>query len=123
MQSTIQDLFTVGSDEDAGKRMEVVVSQDDTPPEVPKVNELVEDRVAFESALAECEDEADVAAATTARAEADAELAEFDESIPIEEPANSAPEPPPELTKAEQELEQLMQEVYTLISMYIFAYF
>lgn len=39
----------------------------------------------FESALAAAEDESDVQAARTVRAEAAAELAEFDEDIPLDE--------------------------------------
>lgn len=86
---------------------------DNAEPELAKLSALTEDDTAFESALAECEDEADVVAANTARAEADAELAEFDESIPIEEPPLK--EEQPELSKAEQELELLMQEVSILL--------
>lgn len=82
----------------------------------------VEDRSAMgalENALAACEDEQDVQAARTAKAEAVAELAEFDESIPLEEERtvtesttaveNVAPEP--ELSKAEQEVQNLIKQV------------
>lgn len=64
-------------------------------------------QAALESALAHCEDEADVVAAHTARAEAAADLAEFDESIPLEE----QPQPEKELSKAEMEVQALMQQV------------
>lgn len=105
--------------------MEVSTGQEEVVQEAPKLSELADSNAEFENALAQCEDEADVAAATTARAEADAELAEFDESIPIEEPlANPAPEPPPELSKAEQELEQLMQEVvYFFLLIFFYCFF
>lgn len=59
---------------------------------------------ALETAMAQAEDDTDVAAAKVAKAEAAAELAEFDENIPLE-----AQEP--ELSKAEQELNALMQQV------------
>lgn len=68
----------------------------------------VEDKTALgvlENALAAAEDETDVAAARTATAEAAAELAEFDESIPLEG------EGPEELSKAEQEVNALVQQV------------
>ena len=60
---------------------------------------------AFENALAAAEDESDVQATKTAKAEAAAELAEFDENIPIEEGE------PEELSKAEQEVATLMKQV------------
>lgn len=63
---------------------------------------------AFASALQAAEDEQDVEAAKTAQAEVDQELAEFDENIPIEEDAaNKAPE----MSKAEQEVENLVKQV------------
>lgn len=60
---------------------------------------------ALENALAAAEDETDVVAARTAKAEAAAELAEFDESIPLEGEATE------ELSKAEQEVNALVQQV------------
>lgn len=64
--------------------------------------------IAFASALQAAEDEQDVEAAKTAQAEVDQELAEFDENIPIEEDTNSKA---PELSKAEQEVENLVKQV------------
>lgn len=54
--------------------------------------------------MAQAEDDTDVDAAKVAKAEAAAELAEFDENIPLETQE-------PELSKAEQELNSLMQQV------------
>ena len=71
---------------------------------------------AFECALAAAEDETDVQAAKTAKAEAAAELAEFDENIPIEEGDGGE-----ELSKAEQEVATLMKQVRLLI--YCAVYF
>lgn len=65
---------------------------------------------AFECALAAAEDETDVQAAKTAKAEAAAELAEFDENIPIEEGEGGE-----ELSKAEQEVATLMKQVRLFI--------
>lgn len=59
----------------------------------------------FENALAAAEDETDVEAAKTAKAEAAAELAEFDENIPLEEQDGE------EVSKAEQEVATLMKQV------------
>lgn len=70
---------------------------------------------ALESALAQVEDETDVAAAKVAKAEAAAELAEFDENIPLETQEGQ------ELSKAEQELNTLMQQVKKLTFKRIFV--
>lgn len=70
-----------------------------------------EDRTAMgalENALAACEDDQDVQAARTAKAEAVADLAEFDENIPLEEQEK---EKEPEISKAEQEVENLVKQV------------
>lgn len=67
----------------------------------------------LESALAAAEDEPDVAAAKTAKAEAVADLAEFDESIPLDQDG----EPIEEVSRAEQEVNALIQQVqYCLLT-------
>lgn len=60
----------------------------------------------FETALAAAEDETDVAAAKTAKEEAVADLAEFDEAIPIDE-QNEV-----KLSKADMEVQALEKQVY-----------
>ncbi|CAH3877958.1 unnamed protein product [Pieris brassicae] len=50
----------------------------------------------LESALAACEDEADAAAAVAARAEAHRDLAEFDESVPLDDVAEAPVDAPDE---------------------------
>ncbi|CAF4842906.1 unnamed protein product [Pieris macdunnoughi] len=50
----------------------------------------------LESALAACEDEADAAAAVAARAEAHRDLAEFDESVPLDDAAEAPVDAPDE---------------------------
>lgn len=84
-----------------------------------------EDRAAItnlESVLAAAEDEPDVQAARTARAEAAAELAEFDENIALEDseqtPQTSAAASQQaggsnneELSKAEQEVQSIVEKV------------
>lgn len=58
----------------------------------------------LETAMAAAEDETDVAAAKTAKAEAVADLAEFDESIPFSHMDE-------EISKAEQEVNALVETV------------
>ncbi|XP_061401192.1 helicase domino-like, partial [Musca vetustissima] len=68
---------------------------------------------AFESALAAAEDEQDVQAAKTARAEAAADLAEFDENIPLEEVATNTEGGGAnvELSKADLEMQNLVKQL------------
>lgn len=131
--STIQDIFNVDTvEEDANARLAIVIDQHkDRAKTRSSATEIFgsvaeagtssaaaamsgEDKStinAFESALAAAEDEQDVVAATTAKAEAAADLDEFDENIPIEEvDAKIAPE----LSKAELEVENLMKQVSNL---------
>lgn len=70
-----------------------------------------EDKVALgalETALAAAEDESDVQAARTAKAEAAADLAEFDETIPLEDGETGGEQ---EMSKAELEVHNLIQQV------------
>jgi len=62
---------------------------------------------ALESALAAAEEDLDVQAAKTAKAEAVADLAEFDENIPLEE----ADKDDAQVSKAEQEVQNLIAQV------------
>uniref|UniRef100_A0A224XG66 Putative chromatin remodeling complex wstf-iswi small subunit n=1 Tax=Panstrongylus lignarius TaxID=156445 RepID=A0A224XG66_9HEMI len=111
--STIQDLFNVDTSEnDATRRMSEVLHRDaekKSSCESSSVSANIMDEKnsigALESALAQVEDETDVAAAKVAKAEAAAELAEFDENIPLETQDGQ------ELSKVEQELNALMQQL------------
>ncbi|KAL1445170.1 hypothetical protein MTO96_029321 [Rhipicephalus appendiculatus] len=62
--------------------------------------------VEFEKALGMAEEELDVQAAHTARAEAAAELAEFDESIPLDTDSRDE-----DKSQAEEELDKLMDQL------------
>lgn len=62
---------------------------------------------ALENALAAAEEDLDVQAAKTAKAEAVADLAEFDENIPLEE----ADKDETQVSKAEQEVQNLIAQV------------
>lgn len=117
--STIQDIFDVDQTDDASARLSEVVehSKDrrqrlNESLQTPSIStaSISDERGAinaFESALAEIEDVQDVEAATTAKAEAAADLAEFDENIPIEELENKLPE----MSRAEQEVENIIKQV------------
>ncbi|XP_050722344.1 helicase domino-like [Eriocheir sinensis] len=107
-KSTIQDLFNVNVNEnDATKRMSDVFDKSKMSDEGKEISEGEHVKMgAFECALAAAEDETDVQAAKTAKAEAAAELAEFDENIPIEEGEGGE-----ELSKAEQEVATLMKQL------------
>lgn len=72
---------------------------------------------ALESALAAAEEDLDVQAAKTAKAEAVADLAEFDENIPLEE----ADKDETQVSKAEQEVQNLISQVgQTFLFFYFF---
>uniref|UniRef100_A0A1A9WJY6 Helicase domino n=1 Tax=Glossina brevipalpis TaxID=37001 RepID=A0A1A9WJY6_9MUSC len=66
---------------------------------------------AFESALAAAEDEQDVQAAKTAKAEAAADLAEFDENIPLDETMAAEGACSVELSKADLEMQNLVKQL------------
>lgn len=121
MQSTIQDLFNIDQTEnDASTRMAEVLEQNrdrekawnkDTTAAGPFqsfANQHAEDKAAIgalENALAAAEEDLDVQAAKTAKAEAVADLAEFDENIPLEDADDT------QVSKAEQEVQNLVAQV------------
>ncbi|XP_031350086.1 helicase domino isoform X2 [Photinus pyralis] len=114
--TTIQDLFNIDSnDESATSRMSEMLQmsrerEKQTAGEQPIQNEEKGAMGALENALATCEDDQDVIAARTAKAEAVADLAEFDENIPLEDQEKDK-EKEPELSKAEQEMENLVKQL------------
>ncbi|CAG2067918.1 unnamed protein product, partial [Timema podura] len=92
--TTIQDLFNIDVNEQNASRRMAEVLDGESERENRRLNNeaqasaSVEEKVVMgvlESALAAAEDDTDVQAARTAKAEAAAELAEFDESIPLED--------------------------------------
>uniref|UniRef100_A0A182PG61 Helicase domino n=1 Tax=Anopheles epiroticus TaxID=199890 RepID=A0A182PG61_9DIPT len=139
--TTIQDLFTVDSGEqDASARLVEVLERDrdrkdrlhanlsatsavttaSTPPAAASTGGEVVDTSksainVFESALAAAEDDQDVQAAKFAKAEASADLDEFDENIPIDEDKAAAgvevEGKEPELSKAEKEVQNLIKQL------------
>lgn len=128
--STIQDLFNVDQSEDASARLADVVDRDKdrrdklsqsfattstaASNENDKSTGNENDKsvvYAFESALAQAEDEQDVQAATTAKAEMAEDLDEFDENIPITEDRET------EESKEEREIKSLVEKVRANILM------
>jgi E1A-binding protein p400 len=110
--STIQDLFNVDQSDDASARLSEVVDRDKERRE--KLKESMASTSAendksivgaFESALAQAEDDQDVQAAKTATAEMAEDLDEFDENIPITEERDT------EQTKQEKEIQNLIDQV------------
>lgn len=136
--STIQDLFTVDvAEENASARLADVLDRDRdrryrlqenlaaAPSAAATVGSGVNEKSAIgalESALAAAEDEQDVEAAQIASAEADADLAEFDESIPIDETDAAIKLVAPEISRAEQEVENLVKEVRILLDYYMYFF-
>ena len=118
-QQTIHDLFEVDAEEaDASKRMaEVLDRPKDDSRSADEVGSAEENLSVvqsvskqalgvLESALAAAEDETDVAAARVVRAEVAAEMAEFDESAPInaaDDRDNADADPDASRTEAEHE--------------------
>lgn len=74
---------------------------------------------AFESALAAAEDEQDVQATKTAKAEAAADLAEFDETIPIDEATMAEGTAMTEMSKADLEMQNLVKQVSAVFELRI----
>lgn len=131
--STIQDLFTVDVvEEDASTRLAEVIDRDrerkerlqqsmeagtstattnETPPggSGGTQEESKSAINVFESALAAAEDDQDVQAAKFAKAEASADLEEFDENIPIDQ--EQPKEKEAEISKAEKEVQNLIKQV------------
>lgn len=112
MQSTIQDLFNIDqSEESAANRMsEILEAKRDRERATSAENDEKAAMGALENALAACEDDQDVLAARTAKAEAVADLAEFDENIPLDEQERER-DKEPEISKAEQEINSVIEKV------------
>ncbi|XP_012218897.2 helicase domino isoform X2 [Linepithema humile] len=119
--STIQDLFNIDQTEnDASMRMAEVLEQNRdrekawnkdaaaAGPFQSFANQHTEDKAAMgalENALTAAEEDLDVQAAKTAKAEAVADLAEFDENIPLEDADDT------QVSKAEQEVQNLVAQL------------
>lgn len=116
-QNAIQDLFgenlkAAGSDlrdlVTIGEPLTVTPAAVATPPETPSAGPIVPEAV-WEKAIEKVEDESDIVAAKTSKAEANAELAEFDESVPLDVEKG---EPD---AGVDEELDKMISEVSFLI--------
>ncbi|XP_041938054.1 helicase SRCAP isoform X2 [Alosa sapidissima] len=104
-QQTIKELFDVTEGEK--KEAEVV------PPPTEEDDINKQQTTILEQALCRAEDEEDIVAASQAKAEQVAELAEFNESIPLDDGAEgvSRDQEEEELSKAEQEIAALVEQL------------
>ena len=105
-------MFNVDQTEsDASTRMAEVLDQNkDREKHLQREASQTEDRMAIgalESALAAVEEDQDVQAARTAKAEAVADLAEFDENIPVDDAENDEMQ----VSKAELEVQNIVSQV------------
>lgn len=66
-------------------------------------------------ALCKAEDPEDIRAATQAKAEQVAELAEFNENIPLDTEDRPSREEEEEMSKAEQEIASLVEQVHSFL--------
>ncbi|KAI8489001.1 hypothetical protein Bbelb_332250 [Branchiostoma belcheri] len=105
-ETSLKELFDMNPEEERAQlqaRRLQDTSPSPVPPKDPKMSQAM-----LEQALAKAEDDTDVQAAKLASAEAAAELAEFNETIPLDEDGeNSRPSQQEEVSKVEEELAQL----------------
>uniref|UniRef100_A0A8C6Y1N0 Snf2-related CREBBP activator protein n=1 Tax=Naja naja TaxID=35670 RepID=A0A8C6Y1N0_NAJNA len=106
-QQTIRDLFDMPLDEPTKKEGEapVPVQEEEEDPMATKQTQILE------QALCKAEDPEDIRAATQAKAEQVAELAEFNENIPLDAEDRSSKEEEEEFSKAEQEIASLVEQL------------
>ncbi|KAK2876406.1 hypothetical protein Q8A67_020502 [Cirrhinus molitorella] len=102
-QQTIRELFDVTEGEK--KEAELSVPQSDDEESINKQQTTI-----LEQALCRAEDEEDIVAASQAKAEQVAELAEFNENIPLDD-GDSRDQEEEELSKAEQEIAALVEQL------------
>ncbi|XP_069507730.1 helicase SRCAP isoform X2 [Ambystoma mexicanum] len=107
-QQTIRDLFEMPTDEVPKKEGDVTFkafSQEEVDLGPTKQSQILE------QALCKAEDEEDIRAATQAKAEQVAELAEFNENIPLDADDGPGKEEEEEMSKAEQEIASLVEQL------------
>ncbi|XP_028670800.1 helicase SRCAP isoform X3 [Erpetoichthys calabaricus] len=116
-QQTIRELFDMTGEErkDAEQQVQASVRSEDEESISSKQASILE------QALCKAEDEEDIKAASQAKAEQVAELAEFNENIPLEDGEGPGREEEEELSKAEQEIAALVEQL-TPIERYAMNY-
>ncbi|CAB1337947.1 unnamed protein product [Coregonus sp. 'balchen'] len=105
-QQTIRELFEVTE----GEKKEVTVELSVPQPEEEETGNKQSTTI-LEQALCRAEDEEDIVAASQAKAEQVAELAEFNEAIPLDEAGEGRDPEEEELSKAEQEIAALVEQL------------
>ncbi|KAM9831234.1 uncharacterized protein srcap [Neosynchiropus ocellatus] len=103
-EQTIRELFDVNDGEKREATVDLAVSNQDEEETTNKQNTTI-----LEQALCRAEDEEDIVAASQAKAEQVAELAEFNENIPLDDGGDQ--EEVEELSKAEQEIAALVEQL------------
>uniref|UniRef100_A0A672QWV2 Helicase SRCAP-like n=1 Tax=Sinocyclocheilus grahami TaxID=75366 RepID=A0A672QWV2_SINGR len=114
-QQTIRELFDMSEGE--RKEAELSVPQSDDDESVNKQQTTI-----LEQALCRAEDEEDIVAASQAKAEQVAELAEFNENIPLDD-GDSRDQEEEELSKAEQEIAALVEQVAMIVIPFLYRVF
>nr|XP_056718982.1 helicase SRCAP [Euleptes europaea] len=106
-QQTIRDLFEMPLDEPGKKEGEAPLpaQEEEEDPMATKQAQILE------QALCKAEDPEDIRAATQAKAEQVAELAEFNENIPLDTEDRPSREEEEEMSKAEQEIASLVEQL------------
>ncbi|CAL8260066.1 unnamed protein product [Arctogadus glacialis] len=106
-EQTIRDLFDVNEAEKKEAVAEVMVVAAPQPEDDESAHK--QSTTILEQALCRAEDEEDIVAASQAKAEQVAELAEFNENIPLDDGGDQ--EEVEELSKAEQEIAALVEQL------------
>ncbi|XP_029462674.1 LOW QUALITY PROTEIN: helicase SRCAP [Rhinatrema bivittatum] len=106
-QQTIRELFDMPAEESAKKEAEGQASS----PEEEEEGASSKQTQILEQALCKAEDEEDIQAATQAKAEQVAELAEFNENIPLDAEDGLGREEEEEMSRAEQEIAALVEQL------------
>ncbi|XP_060112592.1 helicase SRCAP isoform X2 [Heteronotia binoei] len=106
-QQTIRDLFDMPLDEPGKKEGEgpPPAQEEEEDPMATKQAQILE------QALCRAEDPEDIRAATQAKAEQVADLAEFNENIPLDTEDRPSREEEEEMSKAEQEIASLVEQL------------
>lgn len=106
-ENSIKDLFGKGMTGEGENLRDLMEKEVEAKPQTQVPADGEESFLAkWEEALEDVEETTDTAAAKTARAEAAAEFAEFDENIPLDQENKDEDKSP-----AEEELEQLVQNL------------
>nr|XP_033800900.1 helicase SRCAP isoform X2 [Geotrypetes seraphini] len=107
-QQTIRELFDMPVEELGKKETE---KQAAFPEEEEEDGTSIKQTQILEQALCKAEDEEDIQAATQAKAEQVAELAEFNENIPLDVDDGLGREEEEEMSRAEQEIAALVEQL------------